>query len=213
MKPPALNPKPSHVCLWFFRSRRWWQLSRRRSRVPLLAARLCRFGVRSSGRYLGFRVRQGLICLKFQNFRMCIVCQALGFGFQGLGFGVGLFCICRLALKACGLWVFQGFGLLGLSRCVISRGSVPVPSFGNTCFLLNAIASSIVALWRFDCRQCRSSVGAACCLNPTPNTQTWKSPNLKGPKDPMIRCSVLGQQLCRLVFWRVYDRQVLGPLG
>ena len=34
----------------------------------------------------------------------------------------------------------------------------------------------------------------------------------KGPKDPVIRYSVLGW-LCRLGFWRVYDYWVLGPLG
>ena len=39
--------------------------------------------------------------------------------------------------------------------------------------------------------------------------------NPKGPKDPIIRQSVLGQQLCKLGFWRVYDYwvQYLGPWG
>ena len=45
-------------------------------------------------------------------------------------------------------------------------------------------------------------------LHPKPRTITPK-----GPKDPIIRYSALGQQLCRLGFWRLFDYQVLGPLG
>ena len=35
----------------------------------------------------------------------------------------------------------------------------------------------------------------------------------EGPKDPIVRYSGQGQQLCSLLLWRVYDYQVLGPLG